>query len=95
MGASPPAPSCCAHSGLVTDPPPPPANGSRKRPAANEAGDNPVAHDGTQESELHALRADYRVAIDETEANREQLSRPEDPGLLAVLKRADRLFTQG
>lgn len=75
----------------ATEPPPAPANGSRKR-AADGAGGAP-AHP-PEEEELHSLRAEYRSAIDETEANKEQLSRPEDPGLLAILKRGEKLFEE-
>ena len=79
-----------------TEPPPPVAG--RKRPAADqsEGSGNRVGHDGTQQHEpSHELHVKYRTMLEDIEANKEQLSRPEDTGLLESLQKQDKLFEGG
>lgn len=68
----------------------------RKRAAADSEGSgNRVGHDGTQQEPSHDLHVKYRTMLEDIEANKEQLSRPEDTGLLESLQKQDKLFEGG
>lgn len=63
-----------------------------------EASDDAPAHDQEHQvtnADLNALRANYRALYAEAEQNKEDWSRPNDPTLLATLKKQDKLFADG